>query len=256
MGCAASHTASHTAPRTAPRTPRAEVIQPDVALSEDVQVLETQQHQQDRQHQQDQQDLHHRSPRGLPAAAPVSAPPSPLGPFDGPGFTDLDDLRSHESTGEVVKEHPPEMIANHIRRCVARAARKNGINGEVDQFTPTPPYNEAGLKKVSGRCRTWCDDVAAAAMLFESSRFSVTLNPSEGTVPVDFYMEGSTTSGEWDMPGAAPTGWGDRMDSPNTTYCPRASPTLSLTPYLLARLQETLDSPAEATTAVATPKWR
>jgi hypothetical protein len=238
MGCAASH--------TMPGTPRAEVIQPDVVLSDDVRILET---------QQQQQDPHHRSPRGLPAAAPVSAPPSPLGPFDGPGFTDLDDLRSHESTGEVVKEHPPEMVASHIRRCVARAARKNGINGEIDQFTPTPPYDEVGLKKVSGRCRTWRCDVAAAAMLFESSRLSATLNPSEGTVPVDFYVEGSTNSGEWDMPGAAPTGWGDRMDSPNTTYCPRASPTLSLTPYLLARLQKTLEAP-EVTTAVATPGWR
>jgi hypothetical protein len=242
MGCAASH--------TTPRKPRAEVIQPNVALTEDVRVLETQ------QQQQVQQDPHHRSPHGLPAAAPLSAPPSPLGPFDGPGFTDLDDLRSHESTGEVVNEHPPEMIASHIRRCVARAARKNGINGEIDHFTPTPPYDEAGLKKVSLRCRTWRDDVAAAAMLFETSRLSATLNPSEGTMPVDLYMEGSTNSGEWDMPGAAAAGWGDRMDSPNTTYCPRASPTLSLTPYLLARLQEILDSPAEATTAIATPKWR
>jgi hypothetical protein len=234
MGCAASH--------TAPRTPRAEVIQPDVALSEDVRVLET---------QPPPQDLDHRSPRGLPAASPVAAPPSPLGPFDGPGFTDLDDLRSHESTGEVVKEHPPEMIASHIRRCVARAARKNGINGDIDQFTPTPPYHEAGLKKVSGRCRTWRCHVAAATMLSESSRLSVTLNPSEGTVPVDLYMEGSTNSGDWDMPGAAP--WGDRMDSSSTTG-PRASPILSLTPYLLARLQATFDAekPTEDLIALCT----
>jgi hypothetical protein len=246
MGCAASH--------TAPRTPRAEVIQPDVALSEDVHATQQHDQQQQQQQQQDQQDLHHRSPRGLPAAAPVSAPPSPLGPFDGPGFTDLDDLRSHESTGEVVKEHPPEMIASHIRRCVARAARKNGINGDIDQFTPTPAHNEAGLKKVSLRCRNWRDDVAAAAsaaMLFETSRFSVTLNPSEGTVPVDLYVEGSTTSGE-DMPGAVP--WDDRVDSPNTTYCPRASPTLSLTPYLLARLQATFNAekPTEDLIALCT----
>jgi hypothetical protein len=229
-----------------PGTPRAEGIQPDVVLSDAVRILETQQH---------QQDLHHRSPCGLPAAAPVAPPPSPPGPFDSLGSTDLDDLRSHESTGEVVKEHPPEMIASHIRRCVARAARKNGINGDIDQFTPTPPYHEAGLKKVSGRCRTWRCDVAAAAMLFESSRLSATLNPSEGTVPVDLYMEGSTNSGDWDMPGAAPTGWDDRMDAPNTTYCPRASPTLSLTPYLLARLQKTLEAP-QVTTAVATSEWR